>query len=115
MTLESERRNSQNPNLILNRLLSGRLYPSQAAMALNRFFKGEGISSEEAVERIRYQHLFFQEGNLDLTQIQKVSWDDTVICLESLLDIPEEKKISKNRLVAIGTPSYDPEFRDLAF
>jgi hypothetical protein len=102
-------------SLVLNKLFSGRIEPFQAASAIeSELLERQKLSKANAHARLRNEHNIFQESNL-LNQIQRVNWDHTIIIIEGNWEIPEEERISKNRLVPIGTPSFDPEYRDLSF
>ena len=110
-----EQGDSFKASLILNRLFNARLNPAQATRAIAAEFARHGLTHEQAYERIRAQHRYFLEGNLTMSQRQGVDWDHVTINLEAQYEIPEEERVSKNRLVPVGTKSHDPDLQDLAF
>ncbi len=102
------------PNSVLEKLFAGEINPSLAARALMGGFLQDGMSPGEIYERIKEQHLVFHDSNM-LSLRQAVNWDHVTICLETMLDIPNEARVSRNRLVPPGSPVGDIPFEDMPF
>jgi hypothetical protein len=104
-----------NAGIILRNLFSGKIYSALAATQLKREFDRSNLTTEAVFDRLGKQHAFFRDSDFPLTNRQKVRWDDTVICLESMYEIPEENRISNNRLVPVGTSWPGMSLEDISF
>lgn len=115
MTEEREHsRGHQSAGDVISELFKGRVVPVVAARSARQIFERQGLSAEEIYQRVIDQQNVFSDAGERLPQVQGVRWDDFVICMGNLLEVPEEQRI-RERLVPVGTPSYREDLEDLAF
>ena len=102
-SIESKTRpDNFDPNIVINKLLLGQLSPARAAKTLNEGFNRQRLPDEEVIDRFRGLQLLLSESNLGLTRRQMVKVDDLIICIENIRRVPEEFRISRNRLVPLA-------------